>query len=433
MKSVVYVPHSVPFRSPIDLPQERNDAVARYTSHDYSARIASLTDRFPQPPQRPRSASIEQDILRTLHDSPPPPNGHRQVAEDVNPPDHPMNHLSGEKGKQRAESDVESVMVKADPDGFSSSRKRKVDDIEDLHSDAPSSIVVPAKKKAGRQKKIPTGEEGIKAPRKRGPRKKPTTIPATSSKLPSEEPQQAPLHLPHTHQNRLSPSITGSAGFSLDATPIPSTPSSPTLTAISSLGFGPSFWPLDETVPYLKRPKQLDPSQASKRVMALEESQRRVWINIARKDVVRVRGISKLFFTSYAKNAIKAYKYHATGYVVKSSHHRRLASMAASHARKSSTRTAKSSKDTQTRAKRLMREMLVFWKKNEREERDVRKRAEKEAIDRAKEEEEKREAARQARKLEFLISQTELYSHFVGNKLKSESMFSGRSSVLTIA
>lgn len=69
-----------------------------------------------------------------------------------------------------------------------------------------------------------------------------------------------------------------------------------------------------------------------------------------------------------------------------------------------------------------MREMLVFWKKNEREERDIRKRAEKEAVDRVKEEEERREAARQARKLEFLISQTELYSHFVGNKLKSASM-----------
>ena len=50
----------------------------------------------------------------------------------------------------------------------------------------------------------------------------------------------------------------------------------------------------------------------------------------------------------------------------------------------------------------------------------MRKRAEKEADNRAKEEEERREMARQARKLEFLISQTELYSHFVGNKLKSE-------------
>lgn len=67
-----------------------------------------------------------------------------------------------------------------------------------------------------------------------------------------------------------------------------------------------------------------------------------------------------------------------------------------------------------------MREMQVFWKKNEKEERDVRKREQKEASDRLKVEEEKREAARQARKLEFLISQTELYSHFVGNKLKSK-------------
>lgn len=66
-----------------------------------------------------------------------------------------------------------------------------------------------------------------------------------------------------------------------------------------------------------------------------------------------------------------------------------------------------------------MREMLVTFKKSEKEERDVRKREQREAVDRAKVEEEKREAARQARKLEFLISQTELYSHFVGNKLKS--------------
>jgi len=94
--------------------------------------------------------------------------------------------------------------------------------------------------------------------------------------------------------------------------------------------------------------------------------------------------------------------------------------MAASQARKSSARTTKSTKEVQTRAKRLMRDVLTFWKKNEREERDFRKRAEKEAVDRAKEEEEKREAARQARKLEFLISQTELHSHFVGNKLKSK-------------
>ena len=92
-------------------------------------------------------------------------------------------------------------------------------------------------------------------------------------------------------------------------------------------------------------------------------------------------------------------------------------------ARKPYTKTAKSTKDVQAKGKRLIREMLVFWKKNEKEERDVRRREMREAIDRAKVEEEKREAARQARKLEFLISQTELYSHFVGSKLKSKCAY----------
>lgn len=114
------------------------------------------------------------------------------------------------------------------------------------------------------------------------------------------------------------------------------------------------------------------------------------------------------------------YKYHLSGYSARVTQSKRLAMLASMQARKPYTRTAKATKDVQAKGKRLMREMLVFWKKNEREERDVRKREHKEAIDRAKIEEEKREAARQARKLEFLISQTELYSHFVGNKLKSE-------------
>lgn len=70
-----------------------------------------------------------------------------------------------------------------------------------------------------------------------------------------------------------------------------------------------------------------------------------------------------------------------------------------------------------------MREMQVFWKKNDKEEKDLKKREHKEALDRQRAEDEKREAARQARKLEFLISQTELYSHFVGSKLKSTRPF----------
>lgn len=67
-------------------------------------------------------------------------------------------------------------------------------------------------------------------------------------------------------------------------------------------------------------------------------------------------------------------------------------------------------------ARRSMKEMLSFWRRNEREERELRKRAEKEAQERRRLEEEQREARRQAKKLNFLITQTELYSHFVGRK-----------------
>lgn len=64
--------------------------------------------------------------------------------------------------------------------------------------------------------------------------------------------------------------------------------------------------------------------------------------------------------------------------------------------------------------------MLVYWRKNEKEELAARKKAEKEALDRAKAEEEARESKRQARKLNFLLTQTELYSHFIGKKIKTK-------------
>ena len=63
--------------------------------------------------------------------------------------------------------------------------------------------------------------------------------------------------------------------------------------------------------------------------------------------------------------------------------------------------------------------MLLYWRKNEKDELAARKKAEKEALEKAKAEEEARESKRQARKLNFLLTQTELYSHFIGKKIKT--------------
>jgi len=84
--------------------------------------------------------------------------------------------------------------------------------------------------------------------------------------------------------------------------------------------------------------------------------------------------------------------------------------------------------------KKGMREMLAFWKKYEKEEKEKLKRAEKEKLEKLKEEDERREARRQARKLNFLIEQTEIFSHFVGQKLDSQmkgTLLMGHLSYLT--
>ncbi|EGG05888.1 uncharacterized protein MELLADRAFT_36442, partial [Melampsora larici-populina 98AG31] len=123
------------------------------------------------------------------------------------------------------------------------------------------------------------------------------------------------------------------------------------------------------------------------------------WLQIARKDIPRVSKIQQAASQSrlmYAK---------------------RLCALVSREGRRIIVRT-KASKEVQIKAKRLMRELLVYYRGNEKRERETKRKADKEAVERAKKDDEMREVKRQARKLNFLITQTELYSHFVGNKIK---------------
>ncbi|KAJ1301370.1 hypothetical protein OPQ81_008635 [Rhizoctonia solani] len=170
---------------------------------------------------------------------------------------------------------------------------------------------------------------------------------------------------------------------------------------------GTPFIPLDAPLPILPAVGKVDHATLVKRAIQLEENQRKIWVSLARKDIP------------------KAYKIQASAYQTKLLQTKKLSSLVATYAKKPFARTIATTKLTQVKSKRLMREMLVFWRKHDREEKDLRKKAEKAQVDRAKIEEEKREAQRQARKLEFLISQTELYSHFVGSKLKTSELEKG--------
>lgn len=124
-----------------------------------------------------------------------------------------------------------------------------------------------------------------------------------------------------------------------------------------------------------------------------------IWRDIARKDIPKV------------------YRTKVNSLSTRQENLRKTAQLASKQSRKWQERTNKSMKDTQARAKRSMREMMSFWKRNEREERDLRRLAEKQELESAKRAEAEREANRQKRKLNFLISQTELYSHFIGRKI----------------
>lgn len=105
---------------------------------------------------------------------------------------------------------------------------------------------------------------------------------------------------------------------------------------------------------------------------------------------------------------------------IKSTNFKKTSSLCAREARKWQSRNFKQLKDFQTRARRGIREMSSFWKKNEREEREIKKKQEKIALELAKKEDDERESKRQAKKLNFLLTQTELYSHFIGRKIKTD-------------
>lgn len=163
------------------------------------------------------------------------------------------------------------------------------------------------------------------------------------------------------------------------------------------------------------RSKEVTPSPlAAYETKGYNQIYEQIWRDIARKDIPKVYRIKALSLSTRQENL------------------RKTAQLASKQSRKWQERTNKSMKDTQARAKRTMREMMSFWKRNEREERDMRRVAEKQELEMAKKAEAEREANRQRRKLNFLISQTELYSHFIGRKIKTaEAEQTGDSTTVT--
>ncbi|GBE77918.1 Putative DNA helicase [Sparassis crispa] len=410
---------------------ERDSLTAYQMSHSYRNRIARIPLPPPPAPPPPPPPPVQLEVDEVLRHVSPPLDGYDTVHGDFvhadgsygagpetvarEMDDTALGVTAKRRGKGKGKESKKRVPPPYSDSGSEdipisakigpAHKKRRVDKVttgndvasiadEFQRSIIPGDSMVPSPahklvalakgKGKGRQREhsVESVATTPKPRRKPGPRKKYDTLPPQTQE--------------YLGIASASVSVAG------DTTPVGSRPASPALTVASA-----TLYELDEAIPPLKRAKRVDEAAMLKRVKMLEEAQRKVWTNIARKDVAKV------------------YKYHSQGFLARQLQCKRIADQCSSQARRPLVRTIKSGKDVQVKGKRLMREMLVFWKKNEKEERDVRKREQKEASDRAKIEEEKREAARQARKLEFLISQTELYSHFVGNKLKTAELEGG--------
>ncbi|OVA07298.1 SNF2-related [Macleaya cordata] len=128
----------------------------------------------------------------------------------------------------------------------------------------------------------------------------------------------------------------------------------------------------------------------------------KIWVSIVRRDIPKHHRT----FTSFHRKQITDAK--------------RFSETCQREVKLKVSRSVRLMRGAAIRTRKLARDMLVFWKRVDKEQAEVRKREEKEAAEVLKREEELREAKRQQQRLNFLLSQTELYSHFMQNKPTSQ-------------
>ncbi|KAJ9565383.1 hypothetical protein OSB04_001349 [Centaurea solstitialis] len=142
-----------------------------------------------------------------------------------------------------------------------------------------------------------------------------------------------------------------------------------------------------------------DPSMIEKEEM---DKIGKYWVNMVRKDIPKHH---RVFINFHRKQLADA---------------KRFAESCQREVKMKVSRSLKLMRGASIRTRKLARDMLVFWKRVDKEMAEVRKREEKEAAEALKREQELREAKRQQQRLNFLLSQTELYSHFMQNKTASQ-------------
>jgi DNA helicase INO80 len=262
-------------------------------------------------------ASVDEDLLSTLHPSPLLHAALVDYTGDSHEYDRDPRGRSFNAGAEDAARELEESLL-----GSRSKNKRK-DPLKrpanDAVSDASSDLEIPIPaarkdKPANKKRKVDKDASAIADEFERAVNESSASpVKPSKAKGKGKVPQlrepsvESTATLPLTPKGRkkaaakkkfdgLHPDATGlgSATGSVagDATPSASRPASPALTTTSTV-----VYELDEVVPPLKRAKKVDDSAKAKRLKALEEAQRKVWTNIARRDVAKVRILCRIRMT----------------------------------------------------------------------------------------------------------------------------------------
>lgn len=251
---------------------------------------------LPPPTPPPIPPSVEEELLSTIHPSPPPdaynygapdnyePGSTRFGAEDAARmfeesylgPNQKRKDLL-KRGADGTISDESSDLeIPVSSRGKPATKKRKVDkDSASIADEFERSIGGISPSKFASSKAKGKGKQSL------------LREASTDSVVPGATPKGRKRG---GGGKRLLPPDTleglgiGSASASVagDITPSASRPVSPALTATSVV------YELDEIVPPLKRAKKIDENAMVKRLKNLEEAQKKVWTNIARRDVAKV-------------------------------------------------------------------------------------------------------------------------------------------------
>lgn len=96
---------------------------------------------------------------------------------------------------------------------------------------------------------------------------------------------------------------------------------------------------------------------------------------------------------------------------------KRFAQLCSKEVNKKANKMVREAKEATTRGKRLQREVVMFWKRREKETAEMKKKREKEDLEARKKCEEEQESIRQRNRLDFLMRQSDIYTHFMAHKL----------------